>query len=175
MKIKLIVAFDKKYNIGKNNKLLWNIKEDLQLFKQFTENQIVVMGRNTYDSIGKPLPNRINVVLSNNVEWFENLEVEDILEGRLRVYGSFNELVNRLKNKTSDKEIFVIGGREMYKQFLRADLVDEMYISHIKGTYDGDIKFPYVDWKKWKIVESKVYDKFIFKKYKKVVDKVLKV
>lgn len=69
MKIKLIVAFDKKYNIGKNNKLLWNIKEDLQLFKQFTENQIVVMGRNTYDSIGKPLPNRINIVLSNNVEW----------------------------------------------------------------------------------------------------------
>jgi len=116
------------------------------------------MGRNTYDSIGKPLPNRINVVLSNNVEWFGNLEVEDILEGRLRVYGSFNELVNRLRNKTSDKEIFVIGGREMYKQFLRADLVDEMYISHIKGVYDGDIKFPYVDWKNWKVVENKVYD-----------------
>nr|DAN63615.1 MAG TPA: DHFR protein [Herelleviridae sp.] len=171
MKIKLIVAFDKKYNIGKDNKLLWNIKEDLQLFKQLTENQIVVMGRNTYDSIGKPLPNRINVVLSNNVEWFGNLEVEDILEGRLRVYGSFNELVNRLRNKTSDKEIFVIGGREMYKQFLRADLVDEMYISHIKGVYDGDIKFPYVDWKNWKVVENKVYDRFTFKKYKKVLDK----
>lgn len=171
LKVKLITAFDKKYNIGKDNKLLWDIKEDLQLFKQLTENQIVVMGRNTYDSIGKPLPNRINVVLSNNAEWFGNLEVEDILEGRLRVYGSFNELVNRLRNKTSDKEIFVIGGREMYKQFLRADLVDEMYISHIKGVYDGDIKFPYVDWKNWKVVESIVYDKFTFKRYKRLFDK----
>ena len=166
-KIKLIVAFDEKYNIGKDNKLLWNIKEDLQLFKKFTENQIVIMGKNTYNSIGKPLPNRINVVLSNDVKWFENLEVEYILEGRLRVYGSFKELIDRLNGKESDREIFVLGGRTLYKQFLKRNLIDEMYISHIKGVYDGDVKFPYVDWKKWKVVESKIYNKFTFKKYKR--------
>lgn len=173
-KIKLIVAFDEKYNIGKDNKLLWDIPQDLKLFKKFTENKIVVAGKNTFNSIGKCLPNRINVVLANDVEWFKNLEVEDFFEDRLRVYTSFNMLIDRLKDIEDEKEVFIIGGREIYKQFLRAGLVEEMYISHIKSVYDGDIKFPYIDWKRWEEVKEKrkYFKDFTFKRYvKKVIDK----
>ena len=166
-KIKLIVAFDEKYNIGKDNKLLWNIKEDLQLFKKFTENKIVVMGKNTYESIGKPLSNRINVLLSNDVNYIGNIDFKYVRDGVLRIYTSFNMLKSRLKDLSENDEVFVIGGRQVYTQFLRADLIDEMYISHVKGVYDGDIKFPYVEWKNWKEIkeEKKNSDRFTFKRY----------
>ena len=173
-KIKLIVAFDEKYNIGKNNKLLWNIPQDLKLFKKFTENKIVVMGRNTFESIGKCLPNRINVLLCNDVEYIGNLDYSDIAEGKLRIYTSFNMVKDRLKDLSSEDEVFIIGGRNVYGQFLRAGLVDELYISHIKGVYEGDKKFPYINWKQWEEIKEdrKYFKDFTFKKYvKKVIDK----
>lgn len=164
-KIKLIVAFDEKYYIGKDNKLLWNIPEDLQLFKNKTKGKIVIMGRNTYESIGKPLKDRYNIILSSSKEFKETFN------NNVKVFNGINKLVEWLDDLDTNDEVFIIGGKSIYKQFLDMDLIDEMYISHIGGNYKGDIKFPKVDWKKWKVVKRKIYDKFIFKKYKKVLDK----
>lgn len=164
-KIKLIVAFDEKYYIGKDNKLLWNIPEDLQLFKNKTKGKIVIMGRNTYESIGKPLKDRYNIILSSSKEFKETFN------NNVKVFNGINKLVEWLDDLDTNDEVFIIGGKSIYKQFLDMDLIDEMYISHIGGNYRGDIKFPKIDWKKWKVVKRKIYDKFIFKKYKKVLDK----
>lgn len=168
-KIKLIVAFDEKYYIGKDNKLLWNIPEDLQLFKNKTKGKIVIMGRNTYESIGKPLKDRYNIILSNDKEFYDKIHLKETFSGNMRVFNDMNKLLEWLKDLDSNDEVFIIGGKSLYKQFLDMNLVDEMYISHIGGNYKGDIKFPKIDWKKWKVVKRKIYDKFIFKKYKKVL------
>ena len=172
-KIKLIVAFDEKYYIGKDNKLPWNIKEDLKLFKDKTKGKIVVMGRNTYDSLNcEPLKDRINIVLSNDPEWVGNLDASHIfIDNSLRIYNSFDKLIEKLEELDKEQEVFIIGGKSIYKQFLDRDLVDELYISHIYGNHKGDTKFSFVDWKKWKVVKKRKYEKFIFKKYKKVLDK----
>lgn len=168
-KISLIVAFNEKYYIGKDNKLMWNIKDDLQLFKNFTENKIVIMGKNTYDSIGcKPLKNRINVVLSKDMEWVGNLDVEPLLSGDLKIYDNIKMLINKLEELDETYEVFVIGGKTVYSQFLNRNLIDNLYISHIKDNQIGDVKFPYVDWKQWKVVDTKHFKDFVFKKYEKI-------
>ena len=147
--INLIVAYDKNYYIGKDNKLLWNIPDDLKKFKETTTGKIVVMGRKTYESIGRVLPNRINVVLSDNEEFIGTLPVKNIfLENNLRVYNSFDTLIEKLKELSEDEEVFIIGGRSIYKQFINKDLIDYLYISEIKKSYEGDVKFPFVDFKK---------------------------
>ena len=172
-KIKIIVALNEKYYIGKDNKLMWNIPEDLQLFKNKTENKIVVMGRKTYESIGRLLPNRINVILSNDMEFIGNLNAEDIfIHNTLRVYTSMEKLIEKLEELPKGKEVFILGGRTLYQQFLDRGLVDEMYISHIYNSQKGDVRFPFINWKQWDIVKKKKYDKFIFKKYKKRLDNI---
>ena len=172
MEINLIVAMDEKRNIGKDNKLLWDIKEDLQLFKQFTENNIVIMGRNTYQSIGKPLPKRMNIVLTKNSSWLSNLDIKYIINGKLFIYNSIEVVLRKLKKYLNIKyKIFVIGGSQVYKEFLDKGLVDNLYISFVKGTYNGNVKFPLIDYDKWELVEEKDFDKFIFRKYKKLLDK----
>lgn len=171
-KISLIVAFNEKYYIGKDNKLMWDIKEDLKLFKEFTENKIVIMGRNTYESIGKVLPNRINVILSRDYDFIGNLDSEPLLSGDLKVYDNLRLLINKLEELDETYEVFIIGGRTLYSQFLNRDLVDNLYISHIKDNQIGDTKFPYIDWKKWNNVETKYFKDFTFKKYEKVKGEV---
>ena len=170
--INLIVAYDKNYYIGKDNKLLWNIPDDLKKFKETTTGKIVVMGRKTYESIGRVLPNRINVVLSDNEEFIGTLPVKNIfLENNLRVYNSFDTLIEKLKELSEDEEVFIIGGRSIYKQFIDKDLIDYLYISEIKKSYEGDVKFPFVDFKKYSLIHKKDYKEFVFKKYKKIIDK----
>lgn len=170
--INLIVAYDKNYYIGKDNKLLWNIPDDLKKFKETTTGKIVVMGRKTYESIGRVLPNRINVVLSDNEEFIGTLPVKNIfLENNLRVYNSFDTLIEKLKELSEGEEVFIIGGRSIYKQFIDKDLIDYLYISEIKKSYEGDVKFPFVDFKKYSLIHKKDYKEFVFKKYKKIIDK----
>jgi dihydrofolate reductase len=127
----MIAAFDENNLIGSNNKLPWNIKEDLMNFKKITSNHVVVMGRKTFESIGKALPNRRNIVITRN----SNFRAEGI-----EVY---NNLENLLESFDMAEEVFVIGGSEIYKNTLK--LADRLYISHIKGKYDGDAYFPMID------------------------------
>lgn len=145
MRIALVVAYDEDNVIGINNKLPWNLPEDLKWFKSVTTNNIILMGSNTFDSIGKPLPNRDNLVLSRNRKSIEGCRVfDDLLDAML--YAAIR-----------DKDLYIIGGEEVYKQAL--PLVDKLYITHVKGKHEGDSFFPELDLKKdWFRISRKRFE-----------------
>lgn len=127
-----IVAIDEEYGIGLNNDIPWDSPEDRKLFKKLTTNNVVIMGRKTLDSIGKPLPNRINCVISS-----KEIQKDNILH-------FYNPLECYLfcKKKYKDKTLFVIGGQSIYKWFLENNLVDTEIITFIKGKYNCNVYYP---------------------------------
>ncbi|MDD2766571.1 MAG: dihydrofolate reductase [Candidatus Moranbacteria bacterium] len=129
-RLSIIVAVDEKRAIGKDNQLLWHIPEDLKHFKELTTSHTVVMGENTYHSIGRPLPNRTNIILS--------LTPEFAPEGCF-VVRSIDEALSVAKEHESE-EIFIIGGASIYKQFL--PIVDRLYVTEVVGVHDADTFFP---------------------------------
>jgi dihydrofolate reductase len=155
--INLIAAMTKKKVIGKGNQLPWQIPNELQHFKKLTLDCTVIMGKRTFESIGRPLPKRHNIVLTPNLEKIENVDVCNSIDQALTTAQSYG------------KNIFVIGGAYTYEQFL--PFVDRLYISFIKQDYDGDVFFPEVGWNDWKIVESKDFPEFEFFVYERLADK----
>ncbi|MGL4905087.1 MAG: dihydrofolate reductase [Cetobacterium sp.] len=156
--ISLIVAMDENKLIGSNNSMPWNIPEDLKLFKTITTDNIIIMGRKTFEAIGKALPNRLNFVLTKN----SNFNADNI-----EVFSSPEEL---LKNcfylqKTFNKKIFIIGGSIIYKYFL--PIIDEFHISHIKGKYLGDTYFPDIDFLNFHVINKKEFKDFTYIHYSK--------
>ena len=149
----IIVAIGKNNEIGKKNKLIWHIPEDLKNFKKITTGKTVVMGRKTHESIGKALPNRKNIILTRNfnIKYDENIEV-------------YNDLENFIdKYKNNNEEIFIIGGEEIYKEFLKRDIVEKMYISHVDfQCEDADAYFLQIDYRKWKKQLENQYDNWKF-------------
>lgn len=136
-RLSMIVAVDETRAIGKDNRLLWNIPEDLKRFKELTTGHAVIMGENTYHSIGRPLPNRTNIIVTLNIE----LELPGCL-----VVHSIEEALERAKEKELE-EVFVIGGASIYKQFL--PLIERLYLTLVQGTHEADTFFPdYSDFKK---------------------------
>ena len=133
MKIKLIAATDLHYGIGKNGNLLFKIPEDLRLFKQFTTGNIVLMGRKTFDSIGcKSLPDRINIVISSKKD-FENAGIT--------TFDSMETAVEYSKQNFSDKDLYVIGGGQVYEECIK--YADEIILTKYNKVYeDVDIYFP---------------------------------
>lgn len=165
MKIILIVAMDENNAIGYKNKLLWHIPKDLKWFKEQTNNKIIVMGKNSYLDIisytkGKPLPDRINVILSNS------LTQKDIKPGFL----IFNNKNSLLEYFSYEKEIFIIGGGQIYNQFI--DIADELIITHVHKKYLADVYFPKFDYssfiKTYEQHENENNIKFTFTKYKRI-------
>jgi dihydrofolate reductase len=130
--MKIITAMCLGRGIGFKNKLPWNIPEDLNFFKEKTLGKYVLMGNNTYQSIGRPLRNRINIVLSNKQKGFIN-GVNFI---------SLND-VSKLDKEVKDK-LFIIGGGEIYKLFIDSKEVDSIYVTHISKTYECDSFFPMI-------------------------------
>lgn len=185
MKIKLIVAHDINLGIGCENKLVWDIPEDMKHFKNETMNKIVVMGSKTYYSIGKPLPSRVNAVLSSkkylNKEFENNMlglpnSVPKVVDGNLtypdiyknKIFHSKDELLDYYKD---EDEIIVIGGESVYKEFL--DVADELVVTVVLHMFKVDTYFPfYID--KFKEVErseimhSKTGYEYFVARYKKV-------
>ena len=156
----IIVAIGKNSEIGKGNKLLWYIPEDLKNFKEITTGKTVIMGRKTFESIGRPLPNRKNIVLSKNgdKESFEQKGIE--------LYQNLENLIADYKN--SEEEIFIIGGEQIYKEFLQKELISRMYISYVDfSDLEADAYFPEINYDNWKIVEEKEYDNWKFCMYEK--------
>jgi len=152
--ISLIVAFDENRVIGKNNKLPWNIPEEMEKFKKATMGNIIIMGRNTFEGIGRPLPGRINIVITKDESFhYKGVEVfhsvEEALEEALKL----------------GKEVFFIGGESIYRQV--TDLVDKFYISYIHGKYDGDSYFPEISLSNFQLIKEEIYDDFIYKEYEK--------
>tara|TARA_B110000037_G_scaffold60719_1_gene74408 strand:- start:3094 stop:3603 length:510 start_codon:yes stop_codon:yes gene_type:complete len=146
MIISIIVAISKNQVIGKNNQLIWNLPKDMKYFMDTTMNTTVIMGRKNYESIPKkyrPLKNRNNVIITRN----KSYKAEGCL-----VVNSIEESLESLRN-VENKEVFVIGGGEIYKKFLEKGLIDRMYITHIDEQFDGDTFFPEINYDSWQSSE----------------------
>jgi len=144
MKLSLVWAMAKNRVIGRNNSLPWYLPEDLKYFKRITLGKPVIMGRKTYESIGKPLPGRTNVVVTRNTDWqAEGVEVVDSLEAARALCESIAEI-------DGCEEAMVIGGAEIYKQAL--PLADKLYLTEVHAEVDGDTTFPEFDRDAWQEV-----------------------
>ena len=138
MKITLVAAIASNNVIGKENSLPWNIPEDLKRFKQMTSGHTILMGRKTFDSIGRPLPNRQNIVMTKD----ENFEQEGI-----KVINDFDEALELIKE--SNEDIFVIGGSKIYELF--EPVANTLAITRILKDFEGDAFFPDINWELWQI------------------------
>jgi len=148
MIVSMIVAIAENNAIGKGNQLLWRMPADLKHFKNVTSGHTVIMGRKTFDSVGKPLPNRRNIVVTRNTE--------------LQIDGA--EVVNTLEKAIAlcdeNEEVFIVGGAEIYKMAM--DLTDRIYLTVIHGIFDADTFFPVINpeiWIETAVAENKADDK----------------
>lgn len=135
--VKLIVATDNKGGIGKDNQLLWHLPNDLKRFKFITNNHVVIMGRKTFESIGRVLPNRTNVVITRN---------KDLVFDGCVVCSSLEEAMERY----AAEDVFIIGGGEIYKQAL--PFADKVYLTKVDTELEADTFFPEIDEKDWELV-----------------------
>ena len=133
MIVSQIVAVSKNGVIGKDNRLLWKLYDDMKLFKQITNGHFVLMGRKTYESLGKPLPNRTNIIVSKNKDY--KIEHENCF-----VVNSINKGI-QLAKEADETELFIIGGGQVYSQTL--DISDRIYRTVVDVDIEGDTFFPY--------------------------------
>ncbi len=141
--ISLIAGVDKNFLIGNNNQLPWErIPADMKHLREKTIGKTIVMGRKTFDSIGKPLPNRTNIILTGD----KNYKAEGCT-----IVHSIEE-IKALSNSTN--EIIIFGGSTLYKEFI--PLVQKMYITFIDGSFKGDVHFPLKDFSNWQIEEDEI-------------------
>lgn len=136
MGFSLIVAATKNWVIGKDNQMPWHLPADLAWFRKNTTGKPVIMGRKTFESIGRPLPKRTNIVLSRSPFQFEAVIWQNNMESA----------VDFVKDQ---EEIMLIGGGELFKQYL--PLADKLYFTQIQTELEGDTFFPEIDWTQWEI------------------------
>ena len=162
--ITIVVAMGLKNEIGANNQLLWHLPKDLKHFKEITTGHPIIMGRKTYESIGKPLPNRTNIVVSTKKDWFE--------EGIL-IVGSLKEAIKFAKKM--DEEIYIIGGGNIYEQTI--DLAEKLEVTQVNAELKADIFFPKINPKIWNKTNEVSHEKdekneydFSFQTYERKTD-----
>ncbi len=151
-KISIIAAIGKNRALGKNNHLLWKISSDLRRFRRLTTDHVVIMGRKTFESIGRPLPNRLNIVLTSNPKFSPK-------SGGVMVVHSVKEALEEARKHEKD-EIFIIGGGRVYKEFL--PYTNKLYLTIVEDSPDADTFFPpYENIFKTIISQKKVEEKGI--------------
>ena len=128
--ISIIAAIGSNHELGKDNKLLWHIPQDLKRFRQLTTGHPIIMGRTTFESIGKPLPNRINIIITHN----KNFKAKGCI-----VCYSLEDALDIARNCDQD-EIFIIGGGQIYEQAI--EFADRLYLTIVEGTFAADTFFP---------------------------------
>lgn len=139
--ISLIAAMDSKKGIGKDGKIPWHIAEDFKHFKSLTMGHPIIMGRKTFEAIGKALPGRTNIVITHNLD-LARRQIEGII-----LVGSVEEAMEKAKTAPGSEEIFVIGGGQIYTQVM--GIADKLYLTIIKGDFKADTFFPeYQNFKK---------------------------
>ncbi len=163
MTVSIIVATSLNHAIGKDNQLLWHLPADLKFFKATTMGCPVIMGRKTFQSIGRTLPGRQNVVITRDKSFNADKQFD------LIVVGSIDEALVKLH---SEKEVFIIGGGEIYKQSI--DSVDTIYITLVHTVIDGDVYFPEIDkskfdlvWEEKHLADEKNKFDFTFQKFER--------
>lgn len=147
MTISIIVAQDQKGGIGKDNQLPWHLPADLKHFKKITTGHHMLMGRKTFDSIGKPLPNRVSIVLTRN----QKLELPN---GVLKV-SNIEEGIQLAKD-AGEEELFIIGGGQLYKSSL--EIVDKIYLTKVDVEVGADTYFPELSNNEWETIEKQVFE-----------------
>ncbi|CAI8173524.1 MAG: Dihydrofolate reductase [Polaribacter sp. SA4-10] len=161
--ITIIAAISKNNALGKDNDLIWHLPADLKRFKKVTSGHYILMGRNTFESIGKPLPNRTSVIITRNTDYNK--------DGCLIA----NSIEQALELSKKQETVFIIGGAQVYKQAIDRDLVDQLDITLVHEEFDADVFFPEIDPMIWKEVsrenfmadEKNKYD-FSFISYQKI-------
>lgn len=158
--LSIIAAVSSNGVIGNKGQLLWHISEDMRRFRELTTGHPVVMGRKTWESIGKALPNRTNVVVTRQEVTFEGAITAHSLSEALSMFDD-------------SEEVFIIGGSQIYAEAI--DLADRMYITEVCRYYEGDAKFPLWDKFDWRKVSSEAHDRgesydcpFIFEVYERI-------
>ena len=144
MKVSVIVAVAENGVIGDKNTLLWHISEDLRNFKRVTSGHPVIMGRKTFDSLGRPLPNRTNVVITRQDITIEGCEVVHSLDEALALF-------------PAEDEVFVIGGAQIYAEALPR--ADRFYLTRVHRAYEGDTSFPEWNQNEWQTIESEHFER----------------
>jgi len=146
-----LVAVSNDLVIGVDNDLPWNLKDDLAHFKKYTLNKIIIMGRKTFESIGRPLPNRINYVISRTVKHIDGAYVFDNLEDAMVAAEKHNNDMGIVN------EIVIIGGGYLFKETL--PVMNKLVITKVDCNVLGDIYYPKVEMENWKLVNSESYSK----------------
>ena len=143
--ITLIAAVAQNNALGKDNQLLWHLPDDFKRFKNVTSGHYIIMGRKTFESFPKPLPNRIHVIITRQKDYSqEGCIVADSLPKAIAIC-------------PKDEETFIIGGGEIYKQSI--EMADKLDITKVHQTFEADTFFPEIDLAKWKLVSSEFHSK----------------
>jgi dihydrofolate reductase len=145
MKLSLIVAMAQNRVIGQNKQMPWHLSADLKKFKQITMGSPIIMGRKTFEAIGRPLPGRENIIVSRN---------RDYTVENCTVCLSVDEAINRCCQQ--DREVFVIGGATLYQQTMQQ--ADRLYLTQIHRDFVGDTYFPEIDQSQWMIQEQSIVE-----------------
>ena len=149
MIISHLVALSNNFVIGVNNDLPWKLKKDLQHFSSYTQNKAIVMGRKTYESIGRPLPNRKNIVISSSLESQEGLEVVPSLNQAIEVASQWN------KDNSAGEEIVLIGGGYVFEE--SKNIVNKLVLTRVECEINGDIFYPQIDLSDWKEISQESF------------------
>ncbi|MGV0925519.1 dihydrofolate reductase [Empedobacter tilapiae] len=162
--INIVVAKASNNVIGAKNDLIWHLPNDLKHFKSLTSGHPIIMGRKTFESLGRPLPNRTNIVVTRDQNWnAEGIEIASSLSKAI------------VAAKKIDDDIYIIGGGNIYKQAM--EFTDVLYITEVHHEFDGDTYFPEIDSDEWEEVEREDFKKnekhpyaYSFVTYKKITE-----
>lgn len=143
MTVTAVVAISENHVIGKDNKLLWYLPNDLKHFKNITSGHTIIMGRKTYDSVGKPLPRRRNIIITRQAITIEGCEVVNSIEAALALCAD-------------EDEVFIVGGAEIYRQAM--NLTDRIYLTIVHQQFEGDSFFPEINKSVWHEVSREDYE-----------------
>jgi len=156
--VALIVAVSENGVIGRDGDMPWRLPSDLKRFKALTTGHPVIMGRKTYESIGKPLPDRLNIVITRNMDWEAHgvLRVSSLPAALDLATAHLDSILAQTDEDDDEdnlpREIFIIGGGTIYEQAM--DWVDSLYVTRICATIDGDTHFPSIDDAAWTVTHS---------------------
>ena len=146
-----LVALSNNLVIGVNNDLPWKLKKDLQHFSAYTQNKAMVMGRKTFESIGRPLPNRKNIVISSTLSSQDGIEIVESLEQGIEAASKWNH------DNEKDDEVVLIGGGYVFEE--SKEIVNKLVLTKVDCEIDGDVFYPQINFSDWKKVSTESYER----------------
>ena len=166
MIISHLVALSNNYVIGVNNDLPWKLKRDLQHFSAYTQNKAIVMGRKTFESIGRPLPNRKNIVISSTLSSTNEIQIVNSLELAIAEATDWN------KENNLFEEVVLIGGGYIFKESI--NLVNKLVLTRVNCDIDGDVFYPSIDFTEWSMISIESFKKDEENEYDFLVETYIK-